>query len=118
MNKVLLCLVLSSVISLPSRAALKVADKAADFSAPASLAGKELNFSLKDALKKGPVVVYFYPSAYTKGCDLEAQPLRKKKKSSMPPAPQSLAFRQIACAFKYVCGRPGILCGQVSGGVG
>ncbi len=42
-----------------------VADKAPDFSARASLAGKEFNFSLQDALKKGPVVVYFYPSAYT-----------------------------------------------------
>ena len=42
------------------------------FLATASLAGKEFDFSLKAALKKGPVVVYFYPSAYTKGCDLEA----------------------------------------------
>jgi len=45
---------------------------APDFSAKASLGGKEFNFSLKDALKKGPAVVYFYPSAYTGGCDLEA----------------------------------------------
>jgi len=42
------------------------------FNAKASLDGKAFNFSLKDALKKGPVVVYFYPSAYTGGCDLEA----------------------------------------------
>jgi len=65
-------LALSLLISLPLLAALKVGDKAPDFSARASLAGKEFNFSLEDALKKGPVVVYFYPSAYTKGCDLEA----------------------------------------------
>jgi peroxiredoxin len=42
------------------------------FSAKASLAGSTKNFSLKEALAKGPVVVYFYPSAYTGGCDLEA----------------------------------------------
>jgi peroxiredoxin Q/BCP len=42
------------------------------FTTEASLAGKEFTFSLADALKKGPVVVYFYPSAYTGGCDLEA----------------------------------------------
>lgn len=42
------------------------------FTADASLAGKEVNFSLKDALARGPVVVYFYPAAYTGGCDLEA----------------------------------------------
>src|SRR5262249_16100517 len=59
-------------VALPVFAALKVGDKAPDFSAQASQAGKEFSFSLADALKKGPVVVYFYPSAYTKGCDLEA----------------------------------------------
>src|SRR4029078_4826990 len=47
-------------------------DKAPDFATKASLAGKEFNFSLKDALKKGPVVVYFYPSAFTGGCNIEA----------------------------------------------
>lgn len=79
MKKVLLCLVLSSMISLPSPAALKAADEAPEFSAPASLAGKEFKFSLKDALKKGPVVVYFYPSAYTKGCDIEAHTFAQEK---------------------------------------
>jgi peroxiredoxin len=53
-------------------AALKDGEKAPDFTAPASLAGKEFKFSLKDSLKKGPVVVYFYPSAYTQGCNLQA----------------------------------------------
>ncbi len=47
-------------------------DKAPDFSTEASLDGKTFNFSLQEALKKGPVVVYFYPSAFTSGCDLEA----------------------------------------------
>lgn len=45
---------------------------APDFTARASLAGKPFDFSLAEALKKGPVVVYFYPSAYTGGCNLQA----------------------------------------------
>ncbi len=56
----------------PALAALKVGDAAPDFTAPATLGGKEFTFHLKDALKKGPVVVYFYPAAFTKGCTIEA----------------------------------------------
>jgi peroxiredoxin Q/BCP len=72
MKKLILSLVLTAAMAPPALAALKVGDTAPDFSAKASLGGKEFNFSLKDALKKGPTVVYFYPSAYTGGCDLEA----------------------------------------------
>jgi peroxiredoxin len=71
-KRLLPLLVLSSAIALPALAALKSGEKAPDFSTKASLAGKEFNFSLKDALKKGPVVVYFYPSAFTPGCNIEA----------------------------------------------
>jgi peroxiredoxin len=53
-------------------AALKEGDTAPAFSAQASLAGKTFSFSLQEALKKGPVVVYFYPSAYTGGCNAQA----------------------------------------------
>ena len=55
-----------------SFAALKVGDKAPDFSAPAFLAGQPFTFKLADALKKGPVVVYFFPAAHTSGCNVEA----------------------------------------------
>src|SRR6201987_289254 len=79
MTKVLLVLGLAVLISLPVLGALKSGDKAPVFSAPASLAGKEFTFSLQDALKKGPVVLYFYPSAYTKGCDLEAHTFAQMK---------------------------------------
>ena len=79
MKKVFLGVVFSALLGLPIMAALKVADKAPDFSAQASLAGKEFNFSLQDALKKGPAVVYFYPSAYTKGRDLEAHTFAQEK---------------------------------------
>ena len=70
---------LSGLLSLPVTAALKPGDQAPDFSAKASLAGKEFGFSLRDALKKGPVVVYFYPSAYTQGCDVEAHTFAQEK---------------------------------------
>ena len=49
------------------------------FSATASQAGKDFDFSLKNALAKGPVVVYFYPAAYTGGCDLEAHTFAELK---------------------------------------
>jgi peroxiredoxin len=53
--------------------------KAPLFSTKASLAGSEFNFSLKKALAKGPVVLYFFPAAYTGGCDLEAHTFSKLK---------------------------------------
>ena len=55
-----------------SHAALAVGDSAPTFDAPASLNGKSFTYSLAGALRRGPVVVYFYPSAYTGGCNLEA----------------------------------------------
>ncbi len=54
-------------------------DVAPLFTAQSSLAGKEIDFSLKKALAKGPVVVYFYPSAYTGGCDAEAHAFAELK---------------------------------------
>lgn len=79
MNKLLVGLGLSVLLSLPLLAALKPGEKAPDFSAKGSLAGKEFSFSLANALKKGPVVVYFFPSAFTKGCDLEAHTFAEQK---------------------------------------
>src|SRR5262252_8587868 len=79
MKKYFLGLCVLALVGLPVLAALKVADKAPDFAARASLAGKEFNFSLQEALKKGPAVVYFYPSAYTQGCDIEAHAFAENK---------------------------------------
>src|SRR5215469_5935506 len=79
MNKSIQALTLCVLLALPLLAALKVADPAPDFKTQASLAGKEFSFSLNDALKKGPAVVYFYPSAYTQGCDLEAHTFAENK---------------------------------------
>ena len=72
MKRALLGFALATLVTLPALAALKEGDKAPDFKAPASLAGKEFTFALKDALKKGPVVVYFYPAAFTGGCNIQA----------------------------------------------
>src|SRR6201989_469646 len=72
MKKQLVIGLMAALCATPAFAALKPGDMAPDFTAPGSLGGKDFNFHLKDALKKGPAVVYFYPSAYTGGCDLEA----------------------------------------------
>ena len=56
----------------PALAALTVGAAAPDFSAQASQAGKQFPFKLSEALKKGPVVLYFFPAAFTSGCTIEA----------------------------------------------
>ncbi len=62
----------AAALAQPAHAALKVGSPAPDFRAPAYLAGKAFTFKLSEALKKGPVVVYFFPAAYTPGCNIEA----------------------------------------------
>jgi thioredoxin-dependent peroxiredoxin len=79
MKTFLKALIVCALLAIPIMAALKVADPAPDVSGKASLAGKEFSFSLQTALKKGSAVVYFYPSAYTKGCDLEAHTFAHNK---------------------------------------
>ena len=61
-----------ALITLPAFAALQDGNAAPDFQAQASLSGKAFAYSLQESLKKGPVVVYFYPSAYTGGCNIQA----------------------------------------------
>lgn len=69
-------LVVSSLValtlSMPAQAALDIGDRAPDFTAAAAQGGKVYQYSLADALKKGPVVVYFFPAAYSEGCSVEA----------------------------------------------
>ena len=78
-KNLVLGLAMSAALCTAAFAALNPGDRAPDFSAPASLAGKQFHFSLRAALKKGPVVVYFYPSAFTGGCDLEAHTFAQEK---------------------------------------
>ena len=60
------------LLAAPALAALQVGAAAPDFSAQASQAGKQFPFRLSDALRKGPVVLYFFPAAFTSGCTIEA----------------------------------------------
>jgi thioredoxin-dependent peroxiredoxin len=60
------------VAASPAAAQLKEGTKAPTFSTRAAMAGKEFGFSLTSVLAKGPVVLYFYPKAFTQGCTLEA----------------------------------------------
>ncbi|MGS0893392.1 peroxiredoxin [Burkholderia stagnalis] len=55
-----------------AQAELKPGAAAPDFTTQASLGGKTYTYALADALKQGPVVLYFYPAAFTKGCTIEA----------------------------------------------
>src|ERR1700704_1801412 len=72
MRRSLFTAVATALMAVPAFAALPDGTKAPDFSTEASLAGKSFKFSLADALKKGPVVLYFYPAAFTPGCTVEA----------------------------------------------
>lgn len=62
----------AALLAGPAFAALKAGDVAPDFSAQAALAGKTISVSLAEARKSGPVVVYFYPAAFTPGCNVQA----------------------------------------------
>jgi peroxiredoxin len=73
MKRLAFCaLVLGSLAAGPALAALADGAQAPLFTAQASMGGKEFTFTLADALKKGPVVLYFYPAAFTSGCTVEA----------------------------------------------
>jgi peroxiredoxin len=72
MKRVLAGLLLSAALAAPAHAALQPGAVAPDFTLKAALAGADFNFSLKETLKKGPVVLYFFPAAFTAGCTLEA----------------------------------------------
>src|SRR5574340_1138425 len=71
-RRIVLVGLLPSIVATASFAALKPGDPAPDFRAQASLGGSVYTFSLAAALKKGPVVLYFYPAAFTTGCTIEA----------------------------------------------
>jgi len=72
----LLCL--AAMVATTALAALKAGDAAPPFTAAASFAGKPFTYSLKEGLAKGPVVVYFYPSAFTSGCNVQAHEFSTK----------------------------------------
>lgn len=72
-RSVLAAAALGALAATPAAAALKAGDAAPDFTLQGFQAGKPLTFSLAQARKKGPVVLYFFPAADTKGCNIEAK---------------------------------------------
>ena len=67
-----LCALMFAGATAPASAALDVGDKAPDFTVQAALAGKQFRYSLGEALARGPVVLYFFPAAFSVGCSAEA----------------------------------------------
>ena len=72
MRKLLFALAISIFAATSASAALKVGDKAPDFTTTGAIGGKPFKVHLADQLKKGPVVLYFFPKAFTSGCTAEA----------------------------------------------
>jgi thioredoxin-dependent peroxiredoxin len=72
MARFLACALIALGLSLPANAALDIGESAPTFIAQAALGGTVYNFSLAESLKKGPVVLYFFPAAYSEGCSVEA----------------------------------------------
>lgn len=68
----LLLAAMAALAAMPVLASLKVGAVAPLFTAQASLAGQPYTFSLAEALQRGPVVLYFYPAAFSSGCNVEA----------------------------------------------
>jgi peroxiredoxin Q/BCP len=72
MRMLLLALAGSNLLATPAFAALPIGSKAPDFTTTGAIAGKPFKLHLADQLKKGPVVLYFFPKAFTSGCTAEA----------------------------------------------
>ena len=72
MKKLFALILLLFTVAAPSYAALDVGDAAPNFTASAALGGKVYKFTLADSLAKGPVVLYFFPAAFSVGCSIEA----------------------------------------------
>lgn len=72
MRKLIFAIVAASLAATPATAALKVGDKAPDFTTVGAVGGKDFKIHLAEMLKNGPVVLYFFPKAFTSGCTAEA----------------------------------------------
>ncbi len=93
---------LAASTSSPSLAALPAGATAPDFRLNAALGGKPFNFSLRDAQRRGPVVVYFFPAAFTQGCTIEAHMFAEASKHQVA---SDLCARTVARLAKCGPGR-------------
>lgn len=85
---------LALLTAAPALAALNPGSKAPDFTTQGALAGKPFNVSLSQLLKKGPVVLYFFPAAFTPGCTAEAHEF----------AEQTAAFKKAGATVLGIAG--------------
>jgi peroxiredoxin Q/BCP len=76
-----LSFMIALIVATPATAALAPGAKAPNFTTQGALAGKSFNVSLSTLLKKGPVVLYFFPAAFTPGCTAEAHEFAEKTAS-------------------------------------
>jgi thioredoxin-dependent peroxiredoxin len=122
MRKLLFGLGLAALATLPASAALPPGAKAPDFVTTGAIGGKAFRLNLADQLKRGPVVLYFYPKAFTKGCTLEAHAFSEAAKDfrkagarvigmSADDLPTLKRFSVEACrsAFPVATATPGVI---------
>ncbi|HEX8554978.1 MAG TPA: redoxin domain-containing protein [Sphingomonas sp.] len=113
-----LSFVAALAIAAPATAALTPGAKAPDFTTRGAIAGKVFTVSLKQQLKKGPVVLYFFPAAFTGGCNAEARAFAEKVDSfraagatvigmSADPVDKLQAFSSSECAGKFAVASAG-----------
>jgi peroxiredoxin len=72
MKRFLAIVLVGAAVPLAARAALDIGERAPEFTTQAALAGSVFSFSLAESLQKGPVVLYFFPAAFSEGCSVEA----------------------------------------------
>ncbi|HQQ08894.1 MAG TPA: peroxiredoxin [Novosphingobium sp.] len=105
----------ATTLSVPASAELPKGAAAPDFTTQGALAGKPFTFHLRQALKKGPVVLYFYPKAFTQGCTLEAHAFAEATADfakagatvvgmSADDLPALVKFSREACRDKFAVG--------------
>ena len=110
--------IVAALFSAPVSAALAPGVKAPDFTTRGAIAGKVFTVRLADQLKKGPVVLYFFPAAFTSGCNAEARAFAEKvadfKKAgatvigmSADPVEELAKFSSTECAGKFAVASAG-----------
>lgn len=101
-----------ALLAVPASAALRPGAVAPDFTTRGAVAGKVFTLNLKDQLRHGPVVLYFFPAAFTSGCSAEARAFAEKIDAfraagarvigmSADPVDKLAAFSKAECAGKF-----------------